>query len=99
MDAVGTALSGLASSQARLFASAHNVANLNTESFRPLRALQSTLRGGGAEASLERSPAAREVSLAHETVERIRAGHQFVGSLRVLETALQMRGSLVDLLG
>ncbi len=42
-----TAVSGMRSAEARLATSAHNVANLGTPAFRPLRGTQESVEGGG----------------------------------------------------
>ena len=97
MDALAVAVSGVRSAETRLFASAHNVANLATPSFRPLRTLQTSVEGGGSMATLERSPIEGAVSLAHEIAEQIRASTQFNASLRVLAVGSQLRGHLINL--
>jgi len=98
MDTAHIALSGIQAGFARLGASAHDVANLVTEDFHPLRTRQVSLQGGGTRAFVERSPTPEEVDLAAEWVEQIRASHQILASLRVLETDASMRGVLLDMM-
>ena len=97
MDPLAVAASGMRSAELRLAASAHNVANLTTPSFRPLRVSQASVAGGGSVASLDQEAAAREVDLARELVEQSRASLQFGASLRVMSVASETRGRLVDL--
>jgi flagellar hook protein FlgE len=99
MDALAVAASGVRSAEVRLAASAHDVANLTTPSFRPLRADQTALAEGGSVVHVSQEPAPREVDLARELVEQMLAALQLKGSLRVLATASELRGQLVDLVG
>ena len=98
MDPLSTALSGIRSAELRLGASAHNVANLNTPDFRPLRTLQSSVAGGGSTAHVVQEPDPQEVDLVREFVEQFRAAHQFGAALHVLRTTAETRGLLVDML-
>lgn len=98
MDPLSIAASGMRSAEIRLAASAHNVANLTTPSFRPLRVHQTSLEGGGSVASARQEPVAREVDLTREFVDQILASLQFNASLRVLSVSSETRGRLVDLL-
>jgi flagellar basal body rod protein FlgG len=83
MDANGIALSGLQSAALRLAASAHAVANLNTDGFRPLRVTQSAVPGGGVAARVAQAPSPEPVDLAQEIAAQIQARAQFIASLRV----------------
>ncbi len=98
IDAFSAALSGLESSSRRQAVSAHNVANLNSEDFRPLRAEQTERKGGGSETRITQAPTPEPVELSREIVEQIRARVQFEASLGVLETRSDLTGRLVDLL-
>ena len=98
MGALSIAASGLRSAELRLAASAHNVANLTTPSFRPLRTIQTSLEGGGSSAQVRQEPRAREVDLAHEVVEQMLATYQFKASARTFAVVAETRGHLVDLL-
>lgn len=98
MDTPGIALSGMRSAQTRVAVSAHNVANLLTEGFRPQRAVQTSLAAGGSQAMVATSPAPEPVSLEREIVDQIVAKTQFKASARVLDVELEMRGSLLDIL-
>ncbi len=98
MDSFAIAASGIRSAEVRMAASAHNVANLTTESFRPLRTQQSALQAGGSTASAIPFPSPDEVDLLREHLEQFQSKLQFQGSLRVFSAASEMSGSLVDLL-
>ena len=98
IDSFSTALSGIESASRRQAASAHNVANLTSEEFRPLRATQTGQAGGGSEARIRQAQEPRPVELSQEIVEQIRARVQFDASLGVLRTASDLTGELVDLL-
>jgi flagellar basal body rod protein FlgC len=97
MDANAIALSGIRSAELRMAASAHNVANLSTEPFRPLRVVQSALPGGGVTAHAEAVPIPEEVDLAAEVAAQIEARTQFIASLRALAANRELQGSLLDL--
>lgn len=98
IDAFSAALSGLESSATRHAVSAHNVANLTSEDFRPLRAQQSEREGGGSQTTVRQADDPAPVELSHEVVEQIRARVQFEASLGVLRTTSELTGQLVDLL-
>jgi len=98
MDAMGIALSGMQSAQTRVAVSAHNVANLLTDGFRPQRAVQTSSTNGGSQASVATAAAPESVSLDQELVDQIVAKSQYQASARVLGISADMRGSLLDLL-
>jgi flagellar basal body rod protein FlgC len=99
VDAASVALSGLRASGERLRASAHNVANLLTEDFRPERVVQSAEAEGGVSTTVERAATPAEVDLASELVDQQLAALQGKASLRVLDVHLDMLGSVLDLHG
>ena len=99
MDSLGIALSGMQSAGVRVAVSAHNVANGLTEDFRPQRAVQTSLPGGGAEARVQQAERPAPVSVAREVVGQIQASVQYDASARVFAVGAQMKGSLIDLLG
>ena len=99
VGAVGNALSGISSAFARRNVVAHNVANLLTEEVRPLRAQQIERQGGGSRVEVERSETPRQVDLARELVDGEVASVQAKASLRVLDTELDLVGSLLDTFG
>ena len=97
MEAMGIALSGMQSAQTRVAVSAHNVANLLTDGFRPQRAMQTSAPAGGSQASVTTAPAPEPVSLEQEIVDQIVSKTQYEASARVLGVSAEMRGSLLDL--
>ncbi len=99
VDAIGSSLSGVRSAFERRNASAHNVANLLTEEFRPLRARQSEVEAGGSRVEIERAARPETVDLAKELVDSSLASVQAKASLRVLDTDLDLVGTLIDTLG
>jgi flagellar basal body rod protein FlgG len=92
--ALGNALSGIASGLRRQQVVSHNVANLLTEDFRPLRARQSEVQAGGSRVEVERAASPEPVDLAQQFVEQSLAGLQTRASLRVMDTALDLLGEL-----
>ncbi len=99
MDVLGIALTGMQSAGTRVAVSAHNVANLLTEDFRPQRAVQSSVPGGGSRTRVQQSDRPEPVSIAREVVGQIEASVQYSASARVFQVGAEMRGSLVDLFG
>jgi len=97
MDVAAIALSGIQSAEQRMAASAHNVANLGSESFRPLRVAQSALPGGGVVARIESVEIPEDVDIPSEVAAQIQARTQFIASLRALAANRELQGSLLDL--
>lgn len=97
ISATSAGLSGLQAAGARLGASAHNVANWLTEDFHPERTVLSARAEGGVDAQRERSAEPAEVDLAAELVEQRLAAVQGRASLRVIETGLDLLGSVLDI--
>ena len=95
-DALSIAQSGMQSATVRLRNSAHNVANLATDDFRDLRTVQQTRPGGGSVALTQRDSDPRPVDLVNEVVEQSKASTQFKAAVRVIETDLEMKGTLLD---
>ncbi|MCP4037509.1 MAG: flagellar basal body rod protein [bacterium] len=95
-DTLSIARSGMESAQVRMRNSAHNVANMVTEGFRNHRTVQVSRAGGGSAASTTIDNGPRPVSLVNEIAEQSRASFQFKASARTLETALDMKGTLLD---
>jgi len=98
MDALGIALSGMQSATTRVAVSAHNVANLLSQDFRPQRAEQTSQAGGGSRATLSQASTPEPVSLTREIVGQIQATTQYSASARVFAVGAEMRGQLLDIL-
>ena len=98
MNTLAIGVSGLYSAEVRLAASTHNVANLTTEGFRPVRTIQQEVVTGGSTARIGQVRSPAEVDLVHETVERSRARLQYTAWLRLIAVEFDLRGQLADLL-
>ena len=98
MDALSIAAAGLGSAELRLSAAAHNVANLGTEPFRPVRVVQQEAPSGGSTARIEQTATPAPVDLAHQTLELSRATIQYTASARLIAVELDLRGQLANLL-
>lgn len=98
MDTVGIALSGLHTAALQLTASAHNLANLHTQDVTPLSAAQEERGSGGSRARLVASSRPHAIDLQAEMVDQLRASQQYRASLRMLDTELERRGQITDLL-
>ena len=99
VDGLSIGLSGIRAAGTRLRSSAHNVANLLTESFRPERVVQQDRAGGGVTASVERAATPQPVDLAGELVDQQLASLQGKASMRAIDTQLDVLGSLLDIRG
>ena len=89
------AFSGLQAAQTRLQASAHNVANSQTEGFRPLQVDQSTQSGGGVSTQVERS-SQPSAGLEGDVVAQLQAKNAFLANLNVFKTNDAMLGTLLN---
>lgn len=89
-------MSGIRSAHVRVAAAAHNLANLNTADFRPVRAVQESAPGGGSRARVERAPEPESVDIARELVSMELASAQARGSARVVSAEREALGSLFD---
>ncbi|MDM4764923.1 flagellar basal body protein [Pelomonas sp. SE-A7] len=96
MISLSTALSGMSAANERLRASAHNVANLQTEGFKRETVELTSLAGGGvgAKSRTEENPGVSETT---EMVEQKSATYAFVANLRVLQTQVRAEGALLDI--
>jgi flagellar hook protein FlgE len=97
ISAISAGLSGIASAEKRIGVASHNVANLLTEDFRPLAAEQHSRAEGGSSATVQKESEPREVDLARELVGMDTAAIQAKASMRVIETELDLLGSLLDI--
>ena len=89
------AFSGMQAAQAGLQASAHNVANLQTEGFHRQELVQNERAGGGVDTDLRR--ATQEGSaLESDGVAQLQAKNAFLANLAVFRTANRLAGVLLD---
>ena len=83
--------------QQRLQASAHNVANGQTEGFQRLEVVQqSRSAAGGVDAATRRAESVG-VSLESEVVDQLSARNAFVANATVFRTADRVAGALLDI--
>lgn len=106
MRIASIAASGLRAASTQVEASAHNVANVSTAGFRPVRTVSEAQREGGVStriapaedpslAGLGRVDGASGTDLVDETVQRMLAQRAFSANLAVLRTADEMAEELV----
>ena len=96
-DATFVALSGITAGQKRLQGSSHNLANLLTEDFHPVRTSQEEVAEGGTRATQERAQQPEPVSIAKELIDQELAALQIRASIRAVDTALKTLGGLLDI--
>ena len=94
-NTTSVALSGMKAAQTRLDASAHNVANVQTDNFRRHEVTQEAQAGGGT-TPIVRQAAVPGEDLPRDLVEQISASYSFVANLKVIKTQQQMSGALLD---
>ncbi len=91
-----TAISGLNAATAHLDASAHNIANSDTRGFHRQEVVQVAQPEGGVQVSVQRSPVEGS-NLAQDIVTQLSASYTYKANLKVIETAKEMTGRLLDL--
>lgn len=91
-------LSGMAAAQAQLSAAAHNIAHAPVPGARRLAAPAETAPGGGVSTRQALAPdASAGVDYAADLVAQRQAAHHFTANLRVVQTADQALGTLLDI--
>ncbi len=88
-------LSGLQAAQTRLDASAHNVANRQTEGFQPLVVQQTSDAQGGTSTRVERS-STPSPGLEDDLVQQLQAKNSFLANLKVFKAYDSMLGAQLD---
>ena len=96
MKLLSIAQSGMQAAQARLDASAHNVANLSTPGFRALKVESSPQADGGVVTRVDQETQPG-VSLETELVQQRAASYAYKASLKVVQTEDRLMGSLLDI--
>jgi len=90
--------SGLQAAQLRLDASANNVANMNTPSYRRQVVQQEAAAdSAGVRATVQRQQEAEAVALEKEAVEQMSATYAFKANLQTIKTQDDMMGSLLNI--
>jgi flagellar hook protein FlgE len=89
------ALSGMNAAQMRLDASAHNIANQQTDNFRRQEVTQEAAADGGVKASVRQAAVPGE-AVAEDLVQEMVAGYNFLANLKVIETDKKIKGALLN---
>lgn len=90
------ALSGMNASQTALNASAHNIANMNTDGFRRQEVVQNVQAGGGVTTTLA-TASTDGASLETDVVTQLQAKNAFLANLAVFKTSDKMAGALLNM--
>ena len=91
------ALSGLQAAQETARASAHNLANLNTDGYRRVEVTQQAMAEGGVDSQARRA-AQPGGALAQDVVDQLKARNAFLANLAVFRSADRMAGALIDVM-
>lgn len=97
MNISSISLSGLTAGSTRLTASASNIANAASDTYRPVRAVQRELAGGGVTSRIEAS-GADAVELTDEMVGMLVAKLAVQANARMLEAVHNLDKGLLDAL-
>ena len=97
-NVMNTSVSALNAYSTMLNNTASNVANSNTEPYKPLETTMQDSSPGGVTALTERNENVDSVDLSQEAVNSISAENGFSASIKVLETAQQMQKSVIDII-
>lgn len=95
------ALSGLNAAQTRMDVAAQNIANAQTEGYRPMQVSQQALAGGGVTVSISeqgRARAAQEDSLGADLIESKTASFAYQANLFSVRIADKMQRDAIALL-
>lgn len=114
LNPIEISLTGLRAFSRKLGVSAHNVANVNTDGFRPGRTQMVEEARGGVQARVENPPPApvsfdpqgenpapplSQTDLGTETVQMVVAKRSYQANLKALQTAEEAEKSVLDILG
>jgi flagellar hook-associated protein FlgK len=91
------AASGMRAADVAMRASAHNLANLQTEGFRRERVVQAAQADGGVSAATSRSPS-EGASLEQDLVLQLQARNAFLANVAVFRAGAGATGSLLDVM-
>jgi flagellar hook protein FlgE len=89
-------LSGMNAAQTQLNATAHNIANLNTEGFSRQEVSLTAQPAGGVSAGVD-TASQRGASLETDVVTQLQAKNAFLANLAVFKTQDKMAGTLLSL--
>ena len=97
IDALSVAMTGITSASRRIDVASHNLANIQTEGFVPLRSRQSSVAEAGSEVDISRVEQPAQPDIASEIIGMSVAALQARASMRVIETELERIGTLLDI--
>lgn len=96
-DIKSVAVSALDAGGIRLAVTANNIANMNTEGFRPSTVVQEENKTGGVRVSAIKEQGSDEVDLSREAVELIITETSFRANIKVLQADEEMIKTLLDI--
>jgi len=97
-DIMSNSLTAIKAYSTMLGNTANNVANINTEAYKPVQTTMVESAGGGVTALTTRGQNADSVDLSQEAVSLITAKNSMQASMVVVKTAVEMQKNVVDML-
>jgi len=95
-DATSIASSALDAYTTKIEVTAHNVANTNTENFKPSQVTQQETQSGGVNAAVR--PTDDQVDISREAVEMLSTVNGYKANLQVIKTDTEMTQSMLDII-
>jgi len=96
-NSINSSLTGIRAYEIMINNTANNVANVNTEGYRPLSTTLQDSSTGGVSATTARSTQADRVDLSKEAVDRVTADAGFNANLTVLKKTLDTQKTVIDM--
>lgn len=96
-DINSVAVSALDAGRIRFAVTANNVANMNTEGFKPSTVVQGDNKTGGVRVSAIKEQGTDEVDFSREAVEMITASEGLKANIKVLQTHDEMLKTILDI--
>lgn len=94
----GVSISALGAYGAKLAVTANNIANMDSEGFKPSNVTLKENKTGGVTASITKNENAYEVDFSKEAVDLVTTSTGFKANLKVLQTYDEMTESLLDIM-
>ncbi len=91
------ALSGMNAAQTQLQASAHNIANLETQNFTRQEVTQSSTVGGGTQVTVKSSGSSPGNNLEADMVQQLQSKNTYLANLSVFKSSNEMLGTLLNI--
>ncbi|MSM38329.1 MAG: flagellar basal body rod protein [Geobacter sp.] len=95
-DATSIASSALDAYTTKIEVTAHNVANTNTENFKPTRVTLQETQSGGVSAAVR--PTDDQVDISREAVEMLSTVNGYKANLQAIKTDTEMAQSMLDII-